>query len=96
MAANSLNEARGKTALTLNDLADLEERHGSLGSIDFSKFSVLRTVLWMSLRKQDPELTEEQVGDRFDLTNLLTEVTPVLKASGLADVGGDEGKAAAV
>ena len=97
MAANTLNEARGKGALTLNDLAELEERFGNLSTLDFARFAVLRTVLWLSLRKQEEGITEEQVGERFDLTNLLTEVQPVLKASGLAAGEDDEsGKAAAV
>lgn len=97
MAANTLNAAKGKNALTLNDLALLEERFGNLSDIEFTRFVVLRCVLWLSLRKQEPGLTEDQVGDRFDLTNLLTEVTPILQSSGLA-AGEDDvtGKAAAV
>lgn len=97
MAANTLSAAQGKSALTLNDLALLEDRYGSLSDIDFTRFSILRTVLWLSIRKTEKDITEEQVGERFDLTNLLTEVQPVLKASGLA-AGEDDatGKASAV
>jgi hypothetical protein len=97
MAGSSLNDARGAGGLTLNDLADLEGRYGTLSAIDFSSFSVLRSILWLSLRKGEPGLTEEQVGDRFNLGNLATEVQPILVASGLAAAEDDaSGKAAAV
>lgn len=97
MAGNSLESARNKGALTLNDLADLEERYGSLGDMDFTRFAVLRTILWMSIRKSEPDVTEEQIGDRFTIANISKEVQPILVASGLTSGEDDAaGKAAAV
>jgi hypothetical protein len=97
MAANSLESARNKGALTLNDLADLEERFGSLADMDFTRFAVLRSILWMSVRKTEPDVTEQEIGDRFTIANIATEVQPILVASGLS-AGEDDaaGKAAAV
>lgn len=78
-------------ALNLNDLAELEEKFGTLDSINFSKVSTLRYVLWLVLKKEDGALTLEQVGERFDLSNLNKEIEPILEASGLR--GDGEGKA---
>jgi len=78
-------------ALNLNDLAELEEKFGALDSINFSKVSTLRYVLWLVLKKEDGALTLEQVGERFDLSNLNKEIEPILEASGLR--GDGEGKA---
>jgi|694.fasta_scaffold03391_3 hypothetical protein len=92
MAGNNLGEIRPTNkALNLNDLAELEEKFGSLDSINFSKVSTLRYVLWLVLKKEDVALTLEQVGERFDLSNLNKEIEPILEASGLR--GDGEGKA---
>lgn len=92
MAGNNLGEIRPTNkALNLNDLADLEEKFGTLDSINFSKVSTLRYVLWLVLKKEDASVTLEQVGERFDLSNLNKEIEPILEASGLR--GDGEGKA---
>jgi hypothetical protein len=92
MAGNSLGDIRPTNkALNLNDLAELEEKFGTLDSINFSKVSTLRYVLWLVLKKEDGALTLEQVGERFDLSNLNKEIEPILEASGLR--GDGEGKA---
>jgi len=92
MAGNSLGDIRPTNkALNLNDLAELEEKFGALDSINFSKVSTLRYVLWLVLKKEDGALTLEQVGERFDLSNLNKEIEPILEASGLR--GDGEGKA---
>ena len=84
----NLVELKGKKALNLNDLAALEEDYGSLDKIDLSRFTVIRKILWLVLRKEDSSLTLEDVGERFNIQTMQEEVNKVLKASGL--LGSDE------
>ena len=79
----TLTELKGKNALNLNDLAELEEAFGSLDQIDLSRFGVIRRILWLVIRKSEVGLTEIQVGERFTLETMQEEVTKVLRASGL-------------
>lgn len=57
---------------TLNALAELEERYGSVEEA-FKKVEggnsivALRTVIWAGLVWEDPELTEQMVGNLIDL-----------------------------
>lgn len=85
---SNLAELKGKQALNLNDLADLEEQFGPLDVIDLARFVVIRKILWLVLRKDEPAITLEQVGERFTLATMQEEVNKVLKASGL--LGSDE------
>lgn len=84
----NLVELKGKKALNLNDLAELEEQFGSLDKIDLGRFAVVRKILWLVIRKDEPEISIEQVGERFNIQTMQTEVNKVLKASGL--LGSDE------
>lgn len=84
----NLVELKGKKALNLNDLAELEEEYGSLDKIDLSRFAVIRKILWMVIRKEEPAVTLEAVGERFNIQTMQEEVNKVLKASGL--LGSDE------
>jgi hypothetical protein len=91
----NLVELKGKNALNLNDLAELEEAFGSLDSIDLSKFTVIRRILWLVIRKSEPGISEPAVGERFTLETMQDEVSKVLRASGLlpaeeADKGKEE------
>lgn len=84
----NLVELKGKKALNLNDLAELEEQFGSLDKIDLSRFAVVRKILWLVIKKDEPDISLEQVGERFNIQTMQTEVNKVLKASGL--LGSDE------
>jgi hypothetical protein len=84
----NLVELKGKKALNLNDLAELEEQFGSLDRIDLGRFSVIRKILWLVIKKDEVGVTEEQVGERFNIQTMQEEVNKVLKASGL--LGSDE------
>ena len=91
----ALSVARSKNALNLNDLADLQDRYGSLDKIDLTNFSVVRFVLWLIIRKDEPEVTEREVGGRFDMQTMQSEMTKVLARSGLISEDQAEGKAIA-
>jgi len=83
----NLVELKGARALNLNDLAELEEEFGPLDKVDLSRFTVIRKILWLVIRKGE-QVTLEQVGERFNLQTMQEEVNKVLKASGL--LGSDE------
>lgn len=90
----NLSQVRPTKVLTLNDLADIEEKYGSLDQIDLTKFTVIRYILWLVLRKDEPQLTEREVGDRFSLDTMRDEIDKVMRASGLlgGEVEGAAGK----
>lgn len=57
---------------TLNALADLEEKYGSIEAAfkkveDESSVSALRFILWAGLSWEDPNLTEHEVGNLIDI-----------------------------
>jgi len=83
----NLVELKGGKALNLNDLADLEEEFGPLDKVDLSRFTVIRKILWLVIKKGEP-VTIEQVGERFNIHTMQEEVNKVLKASGL--LGSDQ------
>ena len=83
----NLTELKGGKALNLNDLAELEEEFGPLDKVDLSRFTVIRKILWLVIRKGE-QVTLEQVGERFNIQTMQEEVNKVLKASGL--LGSDE------
>jgi hypothetical protein len=83
-----LAELKAKRALNLNDLAEIEEQFGPLDKIDLGRFGVVRKILWLVIRKEEPAITELQVGERFNVQTMQTEVDKVLRASGL--LGTDE------
>jgi hypothetical protein len=83
----NLSQVRPTKVLTLNDLADIEEKYGSLDQIDLTKFTVIRYILWLVLKKDEPQLTEREVGDRFSLDTMREEIDKVMRARGL--LGGE-------
>jgi hypothetical protein len=84
----NLVELKGGKALNLNDLAELEEEFGPLDKVDLSRFTVIRKILWLVIRKSEDGVSIEQVGERFNIQTMQQEVEKVLKASGL--LGSDE------
>lgn len=84
----TLAELKAKKALNLNDLAEIEEKFGPLDQIDLARFSVVRKILWLVIRKDETEVTELEVGERFNIQTMQEEVQKVLRASGL--LGSDE------
>lgn len=79
-----LNELRGDVEIkldkprrlryTLNSLALIEERYGdvqkAIESLQAGKLSVIRTILWAGLVHEDETLTENQVGDLVEISDL--------------------------
>lgn len=69
---------------TLNSLALVEERYGDMQKAaelaQSGKISVIRTLLWAGLVHEDNALSEEQVGDMVDMTNLETVVKAIEQA----------------
>ncbi len=61
---------------TLNALAELEDRYGSVeaafAALDKNSIKALRCVLWAGLLHGNPDLTEQQVGSLIDLTYMQT------------------------
>jgi hypothetical protein len=84
----TLTELKAKKALNLNDLAEIEDKFGPLDKIDLARFAVVRKILWLVIRKDEPEVTETEVGERFNIQTMQEEVQKVLRASGL--LGSDE------
>jgi|WetSurMetagenome_2_1015567.scaffolds.fasta_scaffold811549_1 hypothetical protein len=78
---------------TLNAMAFLEERYGSVDEafalLDKHSIKALRCILWAGLHKTSPDLTEEQVGDLIDTVYL----QDLMESMGMAlkyDVTGTE------
>lgn len=72
----------------LNALALIEEKYGDIQKaaelVNEGKISVLRTVLWAGLIYEDKALTELQVGDMVDITNLEAIAEAIGQAFGAA------------
>lgn len=81
--------------LTLNDLAELQERYDDLPLIDIlSKLDkmdvkLLRVLLYLSIRHEDSDLTEKQVG-AFDIN--ITDAATAIGECIAASLGGDNKK----
>lgn len=90
---SKLAEISGSKALSLNDLADLEEKFGSIDKINWNSFAVLRFVLWLADRKNNPGKTERELGEELDMSSLQDKATTLLRASGLLPDEDAEGKA---
>lgn len=88
-----LSEISASNTLSLNDLADLEEKFGSIDQINWNSFSVLRFVLWLADRKVNPGKTERELGEELNVTTLQDKATTLLRASGLLPDEDAEGKA---
>lgn len=78
---------------TLNAMADLEERYGTVQAA-FDKLEqgnsmvALRTILWAGLKHEDPTLTELQVGDLIDIANmdqLTSSLDTAFKGDGITE-----------
>jgi hypothetical protein len=85
---------------TLNALAELELRYGSIEEA-FNKLEsggsviALRTILWAGLVWEDPDLTEKGVGDLIDLA-YMQEMTEALGSALEADMPQSNDDAAAL
>lgn len=90
---SKLAEISGSRALSLNDLADLEEKFGSIDKINWNSFAVLRFVLWLADRKTNPGKTERELGEELDMSTLQDKATTLLRSSGLLPDEDAEGKA---
>jgi hypothetical protein len=88
-----LTEISASNALSLNDLADLEEKFGSIDKVNWNSFAVLRFVLWLADRKLNPGKTERELGEELNMTTLQDKATSLLRASGLLPEEDAEGKA---
>lgn len=58
---------------TMNAMAEIEDKLGvSLEDMGDIKMSIknVRTILWAGLIHEDPELTEQEVGDMVDMNNM--------------------------
>lgn len=90
---SKLAEISRSRALSLNDLADLEEKFGPIDKVNWNSFSVLRFVLWLADRKTNPGKTERELGEELDMSSLQEKATTLLRASGLLPDEDAEGKA---
>lgn len=56
---------------TLNAMAELEDRYGSVEEafkqLDNNSIKAVRCILWAGLIHEDPDLTEQQVGNLIDI-----------------------------
>lgn len=56
---------------TLNAMAELEDRYGSVDEafkqLDNNSIKAVRCILWAGLIHEDPDLTEQQVGNLIDI-----------------------------
>lgn len=91
-------DLRGQTItwlpLTLRDLAEIESRHGNLSEF-FSRalqgeITPILTILTKAIQKANPNLNEDNIGDRFLAGDLIGDNAPaaqllhdILEASGL-------------
>ena len=80
--------------LDLNDLTELEEEYGALDGIDWSRFAVIRHLMWCVLRHAEPEITLKETGARFTVANLTAAAERVLVKSGIKDDGEPQGNPA--
>jgi hypothetical protein len=87
-----LTDINTSKALSLNDLADIEEKFGSIDKVNFNSFATLRFVLWLADRKVNPNKTERELGEEFDISSLQEKATALLQASGLLPEEDDSGK----
>jgi hypothetical protein len=88
-----LSEISTSNALSLNDLADLEEKFGSIDQVNWNSFAVLRFVLWLADRKANPGKTERELGEELNMATLQDQATELLRASGLLPDEDAAGKA---
>lgn len=68
----TLNDGVERTIkFTLNAMAELEDRYGSVDEafkqLDNNSIKAVRCILWAGLIHEDPELTEQQVGNLIDI-----------------------------
>lgn len=71
---------------TLNAMAELEERYGSVDAafkaLDSGSVKAARVVLWAGLMEANPDLTEQQVGSLIDITYLERTMSEISNALG--------------
>ena len=69
---NSIIEFQQKTTLPLSKMGEV------LAMID-KDFATLRYVMWLGLKKEDPALTEEMVGDLLSAGQMIDVALQVVK-----------------
>ena len=92
---NNLSDIRPKTVklkldkerslrYNLNALALIEERYGDIQKAvveaQNGKVTIVRTLLWAGLVHEDKDLTEEQVGEMVDISDLERVATAISQA----------------
>ncbi len=74
---------------TLNTLADLEEKYGSVetafATLEQGKITSVRYILWAALRNNDESLTEREVGNLIDIASI-GEVMSAIEAATSSDM----------
>lgn len=66
-------------ALTLNDLVELQERGVSLNENSPSAIATTRYMLWLSVRHEHKDMTEQELGDLLtvdDMATVLDQIYP--------------------
>jgi hypothetical protein len=75
---------------TMNALAEIEDQLGvplsEMGEIKMTIKNV-RVILWSGLIHEDPELTQEEVGNMVDLENMQEVQEKIAEAFAMADKG---------
>jgi hypothetical protein len=75
---------------TMNALAEIEDQLGvplsEMGEIKMTIKNV-RVILWSGLIHEDPELTQEEVGNMVDLENMQDVQEKIAEAFAMADKG---------
>ena len=69
----TLSDGKERTVrFTLNALAELEEKYGSVDkafeAVESNSIKAIRFILWAGLIHEEPTLTEIEVGNLIDLT----------------------------
>lgn len=71
---------------TLNAMAELEDRYGSVEEafkqLDNNSIKAVRCILWAGLIHEDPDLTEQQVGNLIDIQYMQKLMTSLGDAFG--------------
>lgn len=81
----------------LNALVDLQEEHGNVidvftAGLEKQDFKLIRNLLFVSLRGDDPELTEQEVGAMITMNNLTDVIGKLHEALSASVPQSEEGK----
>lgn len=66
---------------TLNAMAELEDKYGTVDAafeqLDKGSIKAVRFILWAGLIHEDPDLTEQQVGNLIDIQYMQSLMTSI-------------------